>query len=318
MQLRKIGLLVLVLSFVCVVDSVPAADVQIQQEGNTYIVTVDGQAFAEVDCKTYAKPIVYPILGPDQMPMTRNRPMKEVQGEADDHPHHKSMWFAHGDINGFSFWDEKAIIKNESSTIDSSADVPTVVLKNRLESKDGQLVGTETARISFLAGEGVRMIDWDHTYHASEGELKFGDTKEGMMAIRTHSSLRLKNGRGVTTANGQAVNSNGESGPGIWGKPAKWVDYSGKIDDKLVGIAIFDAPTNHGHPSHWHARDYGLVAANPFGLHDFVGAGHDGTLTLPAGESLHFHYRFVFHQGNAEDAKIAELYEAFAAEPASK
>ncbi|MCA9196793.1 MAG: PmoA family protein, partial [Planctomycetales bacterium] len=206
----------------------------------------------------------------------------------------------------------------ESSSIDSSADVPTVVLKNRLESKDGQLIGTETARISFLAHDGVRMIDWDHTYHASEGALKFGDTKEGMMAIRTHSNLRLKNGRGVTTANGQAVNSTGDSGPGIWGKPAKWVDYSGKIDDKLVGIAIFDAPTNHGHPSHWHARDYGLVAANPFGLHDFVGEGHDGTLTLPAGESLHFHYRFVFHKGNAEDAKIAELYEAFAAEPASK
>lgn len=59
-----------------------------------FIVTADGQPFAEVDYTTYAKPIIYPIYGPQQIPMTRNFPMcAGVKGEATDHPHHKSLWF---------------------------------------------------------------------------------------------------------------------------------------------------------------------------------------------------------------------------------
>ena len=158
------------------------------------------------------------------------------------------------------------------------------------------------------------MIDWTTSIHATDADVTFGDTKEGTFGIRTHPNLRLNNdpNRGVTTANGQAINSEAVTGQEIWGKRAKWVDYSGVIEDKTVGIAFMDHPTNLRHPTWWHARQYGLVAANPFGIHAFDGqpAG-TGKLTVPAGESITLRYRLIFHEGDAQQAKIAEQFERF-------
>ena len=77
------------------------------------------------------------------------------------------------------------------------------------------------------------------------------------------------------------------------------------IDGKTIGMAIFDHPSNPRHPTWWHARYYGLVAANPFGIHDFE-KQPDGTgdLTIPAGKSVTFRYRFLFHEGDYKAADI--------------
>ena len=135
------------------------------------------------------------------------------------------------------------------------------------------------------------------------------------MGIRTHPNLRLTHSKGVTTANGQALNSNGDKGKALWGKAAAWVDYWGEIDGKTVGVAIFDHPTNPRHPTTWHARDYGLVAANPFGWSYFKkeekGAGD---LVIKDGESVTWRYRFVFHAGDVNEANVGWLYESFANE----
>src|SRR5690606_39397838 len=139
----------------------------------------------------------------------------------------------------------------------------------------------------------------------------------GSMGIRTRPELRLKNDErhGVTGAKGKAVSSAGHRDGELWGKRAKWVDYWAPVDGRVVGIAVFDHPTNPMHPTWWHARDYGLVAANPFGVHDFERkpAG-TGDMRIAKGESKTFRYRFVFHPGDAEDAKIAERYEHWAKE----
>ena len=159
----------------------------------------------------------------------------------------------------------------------------------------------------------ARVIDWDETLHAEDQPIRLGDTKEGTMGLRVHPNLRMENDarRGVTTANGTAINSEGVRGGEVWGKRAKWVDYSGQIDDQTVGIAFFDHPENLRHPTYWHARTYGLFAANPFGLSSFVGSGSDGSYTIPAGEVLRLRYRFVFHEGDAEQAKVEQLYQAY-------
>jgi hypothetical protein len=287
-----------------------AQQLTLKKLGGKYQVNVDGQVFAELDYSTYAKPIVYPIYGPGQVPMTRNYPMVlGVSGEATDHPHQKSMWLAHGDINGVSFWDEKGkIITERVLEVDENPARPSVTLRNKLVAPDGATVAHETVSLAFSAAPDARIIDWDAKYHADDADLKFGDTKEGMMAIRTHPNLQLEG----PTANGTATNSNGVTGPSIWGKAAKWVDYSGTIDGQAVGISIFDHPSNFRHPTPWHAREYGLIAANPFGLSHFIGSSQNGSHVVPKGESLRFRYRFVFHRGNAEQANVAELYEAFA------
>ncbi len=267
-------------------------------------VTVEGQLFAEIDYHTYAKPIVYPIYGPGQVGMTRNYPMRDdVAGEAHDHPHHKSMWFAHGDVNGVSFWDERGkIVNDEVLNVDHDPQQPSVTLANKLLDRDGNLVCRETVKITFRVLPGARVIDWDETLHADDKEIRIGDTKEGTMGLRVHPNLQMENDprSGVTTAQGTAVNSEGVRGEDVWGKRARWVDYSGPIDGRTVGIAFFDHPQNLRHPTYWHACSYGLFAANPFGLSSFVGSGSDGSYTIPAGGALRLQYRFVFHEGDAE------------------
>jgi len=109
------------------------------------------------------------------------------------------------------------------------------------------------------------------------------------------------------------MNSQGVRGADIWGKAARWVDYWGPLGGRTMGIAILDHPASFRHPTHWHARDYGLVAANPFGLHDFTGAPQgSGDHTIPAGGSLALRSLFVFHEGDAESAGIEAVWRRWA------
>jgi hypothetical protein len=298
------------------------SSVSIQPEAGKFRVLVGDELFCEVDYQTYAKPIVYPIYGPGQVPMTRNYPMQQgVSGEATDHPHHKSMWFAHGDVNGVSFWDEKGKIVNEQAEVVGAAEVPdslrgqpTVRLRNRLVAPEGTQVCRETVIYSFGANDTQRWIDWQVTTHADLQPITFGDTKEGTAALRVHPNLRPDNRatRDTDIRPARAVNSQGDEGEAIWGKRAKWVDYAGTVNGRRVGIAFLDHPQNLRHPTYWHARSYGLFAANPFGLSYFAGEGQDGAHTVPAGQSLELRYRVVFHTGDADQADVEQLYRSYA------
>ena len=282
-------------------------------------IEIDGELFTEYLFQGEPKPILYPIIGPHGIGMTRNYPMLDVDGEAHDHPHHQSLWFTHGNVNGIDFWSilegSGKILHDQFLRLEADDKQAVIGSTNRWLSTSGELVCTDTRQIRFSVVRDARTIDWTVTVHASAGELKFGDTKEGSMGIRTHPQLRLTASpkHGVHSVAGNATNSAGDTGSDIWGKRASWVDYWGPIGPHVVGIAIFDHPTNPRHPTWWHARTYGLVAANPFGIHHFEDkpAG-TGDMTVPAGESITFRYRFVFHPGNADEAKIADRYEVFA------
>jgi hypothetical protein len=292
--------------------------VSVTQSKGKFRVTVGEDLFCEVDYQTYAKPIVYPIYGPGQVPMTRNYPMrKDIAGEPKDHPHHKSMWFAHGAVNGVSFWDEHGKIINETAELATddlpkhASGQPTIRLRSRLVDANGELVCRETMLLSFGANDQpLRWIDWMVTQSAGDKPLELGDTKEGTAALRVHPDLSPDNRSANPRAT--AVNSEGLTGDDVWGKRAKWVDYSGTVEGHPIGIAFFDHPQNLRYPTYWHARGYGLFAANPFGLSEFVGSGSNGTHTVAAGHSLTFRYRIVFHPGSAEQANVEQLYRSYA------
>jgi len=292
--------------------SLVAGEVTLVKKEDRIVVSLDEELFTQYRFEGFRKPVLHPLSGPGGIRMNRAFPFeKNVPGEADDHPHHQSLWFGHGDVNGVDFWTERKgsgkIVHKELVSVKGD----TVVAKNDWLSGDGKVVCSDTRTLSFGGDKDVRWIDYQVTVHSSSGELTFGDTKEGTMALRTHPNLRLKNDpkRGVTTAGGQVLSSTGKRGPGLWGKPAKWLDYWGKIDGRVVGIAVFDHPSNLRHPTTWHARDYGLIAANPFGYHDFLGKPEgEGDFVLKGGASLTFRYRFVFHKGDPMEADIAEIY----------
>jgi hypothetical protein len=297
-----------------------AGTVTILPLDDRYRVLIDGELFTEYLFRGHEKPILYPIVGPQGIGMTRNYPMKsDVPGEAHDHPHHKSMWFAHRPISGHDMWstfpEAGKCVHDKLLNLESGSSRGVLQTANNWITSDGKLLFTDTRRLTFQVIGGARAIDWEITLHASHGELTFGDSKEGTMAIRTHPNLRLDNdpARGVTTANGQALNSEGVRGKEVWGKRADWIDYWGKVGDHTVGIAIFDHPANPRHPTHWMARGYGYIGANPFGLNAFEGKPlGTGDMKVPSGESVTFRYRFLFHEGDPHQARIAEEYRRYA------
>jgi hypothetical protein len=300
----------------CSAGTEEASGVSISQYGATLRVEIDGKPFTDYHYQNVSRPFLYPVIGPTGSNVARNWPMGDAHGEEHDHPHHKSLWYAHGDLNGVDFWsesDKAGTTEHVAFTkIESGREFGTIESKQKLVSKEGKTIATDDRTIRIYARDGeARMLDYEITIHASHGDLTLGDTKEGSMAIRLTPSMRLKGKIGE----GHIVNSAGDRDDDTWGKRAAWCDYYGPVDGKTAGVAIFDHPSNPRHPTWWHVRNYGLFAANPFGVHYFekkpAGAGD---LNVPSGESVTFRYRFLFHHGDEVDGHVAENYERYSGE----
>jgi hypothetical protein len=279
----------------------------------TVEIKIDNQPFTIYDFGSFKKPIFFPVLAAGQIPMTRSGPMKPLTGEADDHPHHKSMWFAH-EVNGIDFWSEKGGEIKSAGTPELDADTARMVTRSNWISNEGKTICTDEMNFEFGGTESVRWIDCTAALIASHGPLEIKDTKEGTFAIRTHPNLRLKpdKDRGVEKVFGGAINSEGEKGIAVWGKPAKWVLYFGSINDRPCSIAMLDHPHNFRHPTTWHAREYGLVTANPFGLKDFLKMppGH-GAVHLADGQRLTLRYKIVFFNSVVNAQEVESWFQDF-------
>jgi hypothetical protein len=294
--------------------------VQIDQLADRLRVQINGQLFTEYYFKDVPRPYCYPVLGPNEALMIRNWPLKTVPDEEHDHPHHRSLWFAHGAVNGLDFWSEEKnfgkIVHQRFSLIQSGPSFGIIRSSNLWVSAEGNVVCSDERelRIHNPGKANERVMDFKVTMHAMNGPVTFGDTKEGTMATRLAETMRLKG----KVAGGHIVNSEGVRDDQTWGKRADWCDYYGPVAGHTVGVAIFDHPSNPRHPTWWHVRDYGLFAANPFGVHDFEKLPNKtaGNLDLRAGQSLTFQYRFYFHEGDEKDAHVAERYAEYAGQKA--
>ncbi len=272
-------------------------------------IKIGDEEFAVYDFTSYQKPVLYPLMAPGNISITRHYPMQQnVHGEAKDHPHHKSVWFAHGDVNGVDFWSEKGRIRCEG--IDSITGRGFTAVHQWL-SPSGETVCRDRTKISFDGGENWRSVNYHISIEASAGRVKLGDTKEGTFAVRTHPKLRSITRDGTKQA--LARNSEGVTGKAVWGKKAAWMNYQGKIDGSIYGITVMDHPTNLRHPTTWHARDYGLVAANPFGLHHFQKATKGaGSYVIQSGKQLDFRYRILITRGELTAEQINRQFDMFA------
>jgi hypothetical protein len=297
-----------------------AAQVQIAQHGIEYIsVDIKGKPFTRffIGPETN-KPYLHPLRSATGKIVTRGYPMEEIVGESHDHPHHRGLWFAHGDVNGFDFWGNETrggkfgrIVLGKIDNLSSGKDSGTIDATFEWRAPAGEVLLKESRRMIFYAQPKSRAIDFDITLTAT-GKVTFGDTKEGTFAVRVASALE-EPGNGThlePPRTGHIVDSEGREGEKrVWGKRADWVDYAGVVDGEPLGIAIFDHPSNPRHSTFWHVRGYGLFAANVFGLRDFENdKSKDGSLTLAGGETLRFRYRLVIHPGDAHSAHIAKLY----------
>ncbi len=289
-------------------------NVRIDHVGKKLRVEINGKLFTEYNYQDVPRPFFYPVIGPTGVPIIRHWPMKEGENEAQDHRHHRSLWFTHGEVNGVDFWSEGSrsgkIVHDKFVEISSGRDVGIIQSRNKWVSRDGKVICTDTRTHRFYNRPDGQMMDFEITIHASHGKVVMGDTKEGSMAIRLTPTMRVEGKVGK----GHIVNSQGHRDGAAWGKRAAWCDYFGPVEGQIVGVAIFDHPTNPKHPTWWHVRTYGLFAANPFGVHNFEGKPKGtGDITIPSGQSLTFRYRLYFHKGDEKQAKVAEHYREYAA-----
>jgi len=294
------------LCFIAVVSSAAAetSDVKLTVGANAVQVQIVGQPFtvyhfAGDAASPLVRPYFYPILATDGTPLTSDQMITNPK----EHPHHRSMWVGMGSVNGLDHWSfqQKPAPPHQRHVRFESVAADSLVQDLVWEDLAAKPLLNETRTIGFVAyPDGSRAIDLTIALTAAGQDVTLGDTKEaGLCAIRVASQI---------SKHPTLTNSHGDNGEKkVWGKPADWVDESGTI------VAILDSPTNLRYPTPWHAREYGLLAPNEFGLHVFdpkLPAGA-GDVKIANGQTMTFRYRAVFHPGDAEAAKIGEKYGAF-------
>ncbi|MFT4688669.1 MAG: DUF6807 family protein [Verrucomicrobiia bacterium] len=319
-------LIVALIAFQFVVPTtLPAAEVRLTELDDRIRVEIGGQLFTEWRHKEWLGPYFYPVIGPNGEGITRNYPMKDgVPHEAQDHPHHRSLRFAHSDVNGLNFWYWRPGRERELSSAEirlekieklTSGPVGEFVLWNRWLDGD-KLVLRLRMRARFIPLEDRQVLmDYDVKLFAGDQPVTFGDTKDGGMYVRVAGTMKVQAHRaaGSTEFKGTILNSRGHRNADAWGKRAEWVDYFGPdASGGTVGIAMFDHPDNLRFPTHWHARTYGLLAANRFATQQFdPKASSVGDHTIPAGQSLELRHRFYFHHGDTKTAQVAKRYREY-------
>jgi hypothetical protein len=303
--------------------AVPGLAVELKRDGENVDFLVGGQKFTRYDTTTGpTKPYFYPLFAPGGKQIVRQWPVEKTESGTKDHPHHRGLWFTHGKVNGVDFWLEGAktgkTVHNGYETVQSGAVYGLLRAKTDWLTPDGKKIASDARDVRVYNLSSGILMEFSISITALE-PLTFGDTKEGTFALRVADSMRAAVEKGKT-AEGHILNSNGDKDAKAWGKSAAWCAYYGPVDGETVGVAIFDDPKNLRYPTTWHVRDYGLFAVNPFGLHDFdkknpAGAGD---LTVPAGQSITFRYRLLFHKGVPEDAGVPQMGQSIAAPPLVK
>jgi len=181
----------------------------------------------------------------------------------------------------------------------------------------------------FRASAGARTIDRITTLTALDSAVSFNDNKEGVLGIRVARSLehpslqpeKFTDAQGNVTpvakldtagVHGHYLSSEGKQGDDVWGTRGKWTVLHGDVGGTPVSIAILDHPKNWGYPTYWHARGYGLFAANPLGQKSLTNGKAEATdYKLAPKQSVTFRHEIVILDGTATPADITKYYTAF-------
>ena len=316
----------------------------VQKENEKKVeVMVGGQFFtAYLYDSKIDKPVLFPIQTASGITVTRGFPLAPRANERTDHPHHIGMWLNYGDVNGLDFWNNSdAIPAVDKPKYGSIRHQKILSVKGGLKKGDlivtsnwvdisGKILLKESTTFTFSGDENSRTIDRTTTLTAQEGKVSFKDNKEGFMGVRVARELEIPtqkpeiftDANGVATkvavlnyegVNGTFLSSKGITGNEVWGTRGNWCMMYGKKNAELVSITIIDHPKNPGYPTYWHARGYGLFAANSLGQEPLSGGKEKLNFALEAGKSITFKYRVIVSNGKTPTAEsLNKAAESFA------
>ena len=302
-------------------------------------------------------PGFYRLLSPAGLPLTRNYPMEPfgeaksnadvaMQLEKDDHHHHRSMWFNHGEVDEFDFWMDKPgpktgrIVQRHGGVriqlatqmingVESSRSSCEILTQNDWMTPDGKRLLRDERVFRFSEHLGDTVLDCTIRLIADDQAVTFGDTKEGSLGVRVAGSMKVDAKLG-----GEIHNAEGLKDDDAWGKTSAWVDYSGPIappelptkkkwtaadaaDWSRAGITMMYHPANEIPQCYWHVRSYGLFAANPFGRKHFGLPAYEG-VKLEKGQTLTMNARLILHDGGFDAEKATKHFKDYAATDIAK
>lgn len=300
--------------------------VQKSENENKVDISIGGRLFTSfLYPDTLEKPVLYPLHAANGTIVTRSFPLSPREGDPTDHPHHIGVWFNFENLNGLDFWNNSyAIPANKKNLYGwvrtdrileaKSGNTGVLTYHANWTNQQKDVIVEETTRYEFSGNENQRIIDRFTTLKADKDAF-FKDAKDGMLGLRLAHELQMPDAKdqkftddkgNVTVvkggtdhvANGNYITSAGKTGDDAWSSRGVWCKVFGKMGTDSVSIAIIDHPKNPNYPTFWHARGYGLFAANPLGEKIFTNGKSEKMLTLKKGESVTFRYRIVINNGS--------------------
>ena len=317
--------------------------VAVNEKDRRVDVSIDGQPFTSyIWPTTLKKPVLYPLRTAKGTIVTRGFPLEQRPGERIDHPHHAGLWFNYESVNGIDFWNNSDAIKRENAP-----KMGTILHRSIVSAKSGSQQGEldvetdwitfdktvllkEHTHFVFRGGPGFRSVDRITTLRAVDKKVDLKDEKDGVLGLRVVRALEIPSdkpevytdasGRPTTVAkldntgvNGTYLTSEGKKGDDAWGTRGRWCSLSGLVGDEPVTITILDHPANPGFPTYWHARGYGLFAANPLGQKIFSEGKQALNFSLAPGASATFRYRILISSAIAISDATEAAYKDFVA-----
>ena len=270
-------------------------------------------ALSQGDYRSY----LYPVFTPAGFPVTAEAPI--------DHPHHQSVTIGSDHFTCFlpyssdkveeanySFYINHTFQGRAPGKIVGMTFDATEVAEDHLRivqtlhwqgpeewgAPDGRTVAEETRTIDVRPGEAVNVFDVRSQLRPTEWDIRIGPTRHAYLTVRLADGLRVVDG-------GTVIDSEGRTGgEAISGHRAGWVDASGTAArGRRAGIALFPYPASGNPP--WGVADYGTITVNPF-----LEAGR----ALGQGDSVDFSVRLLVHDGDAEEAGVAAIFQSFLGE----
>src|SRR6267142_5591263 len=272
------------------------------------------------------KPVLDPIRSAKGTIVTRGWPLNPRPGERVDHPHHVGLWFNYESVNGVDFWNNSDALKPEDAakmgaivhrrivTAKSGADRGELVTESDWVLPGGRTLMHERTQFVFSCDASTRTIERIATLTALDERVVFADAKDGMLGMRVARQLEQPSnepqvytdiaGRATsvpvmdnTGVTGEYTSSEGKKGDAVWGTRGRWTMLTGTISGEPVTVAMIDHPKNPGFPTYWHARGYGLFAANPLGQKVFSEGRETMNFTIEPRASATFRYRVIVLDG---------------------
>lgn len=288
-------------------------------------VRIDGKLFTTFHYPdTIEKPFLYPVFTVNQTDVTRGFPLNPKPDDPTDHPHHIGIWLNYENVNGLDFWnnsyaipkekkDKYGWIKTDKIIEIKSGASGSLTYHANWTNQNNDILLEESTNFEFSASGTNRIIDRSTTLTATT-DVTFTDVKDGFLGMRlahelqipTDKDQKFTDNKGNVTlvkggtdkvANGNYLSSEGKTGDDVWSTRASWCKVFGKMGADSVSVVIIDHPKNINYPTYWHARGYGLFAANPLGEKIFSNGARTTNLKLKKGEKVTFKYRIVVDAG---------------------